>query len=140
MMGILSLDGCRSFFSLGRYGRDTDDWAAALFEPAGGGGSGEYGADAVAGAGGAGDAGAGAVAGDAGGDGRAGWDEVDVVFVTGDAYVDHPSFANGILARVLEAAGFRVGVLAPAGLEVGGGVADVWAASAVLRGERGEHG
>ncbi len=41
-----------------------------------------------------------------------GWDAVDVVFVTGDAYVDHPSFANGILARVLEAAGFRVGVLA----------------------------
>ncbi len=41
-----------------------------------------------------------------------GWHEVDVVFVTGDAYVDHPSFANGILARVLEAAGFRVAVLA----------------------------
>ncbi len=41
-----------------------------------------------------------------------GWDHVDVVFVTGDAYVDHPSFANGILARVLEAAGFRVAVLA----------------------------
>jgi uncharacterized radical SAM protein YgiQ len=42
---------------------------------------------------------------------RRGWDAVDVVFVTGDAYVDHPSFANGILARVLEAAGFRVAVL-----------------------------
>ncbi len=41
-----------------------------------------------------------------------GWDAVDVVFVTGDAYVDHPAFANGILCRVLEAAGFRVGVLA----------------------------
>jgi uncharacterized radical SAM protein YgiQ len=41
-----------------------------------------------------------------------GWEAVDVVFVTGDAYVDHPSFANGILARVLEAAGFRVAVLA----------------------------
>ncbi len=40
-----------------------------------------------------------------------GWDAVDVVFVSGDAYVDHPSFANGILARVLEAAGFRVAVL-----------------------------
>jgi uncharacterized radical SAM protein YgiQ len=40
-----------------------------------------------------------------------GWDAVDVVFVTGDAYVDHPSFANGILPRVLEAAGFRVAVL-----------------------------
>ena len=41
-----------------------------------------------------------------------GWDAVDVVIVTGDAYVDHPSFANGLLARLLEAAGFRVGVLA----------------------------
>src|SRR5579871_3928915 len=40
-----------------------------------------------------------------------GWDCVDVVFVTGDAYVDHPSFAMAILTRVLEAAGFRVAVL-----------------------------
>jgi uncharacterized radical SAM protein YgiQ len=40
-----------------------------------------------------------------------GWDYVDVVFVTGDAYVDHPSFAMAILARVLEAAGFRVAML-----------------------------
>jgi uncharacterized radical SAM protein YgiQ len=41
-----------------------------------------------------------------------GWDAVDVVFVSGDAYVDHPSFANGLIARLLEAAGFRVAVLA----------------------------
>jgi uncharacterized radical SAM protein YgiQ len=41
-----------------------------------------------------------------------GWDAVDVVFVSGDAYIDHPSFANGLLARLLEAAGFRVAVLA----------------------------
>src|SRR3954447_24174815 len=41
-----------------------------------------------------------------------GWDEVDVVFVTGDAYIDHPAFAAGILGRVLEAAGFRVAILA----------------------------
>ena len=40
-----------------------------------------------------------------------GWDMVDVVFVTGDAYIDHPSFAMAILGRVLEAAGFRVGIL-----------------------------
>ena len=40
-----------------------------------------------------------------------GWDEVDVVFVTGDAYVDHPAFAMGILSRVLEAAGYRVAIL-----------------------------
>jgi len=41
-----------------------------------------------------------------------GWDAVDVVFVSGDAYIDHPSFAAAILGRVLEAAGFRVGIVA----------------------------
>ncbi len=41
-----------------------------------------------------------------------GWDGVDVVFVTGDAYVDHPSFAMAVLGRVLEAEGFRVAILA----------------------------
>ena len=40
-----------------------------------------------------------------------GWDQLDVVLVSGDAYVDHPAFAAAILGRVLEAAGFRVGVL-----------------------------
>jgi uncharacterized radical SAM protein YgiQ len=40
-----------------------------------------------------------------------GWEQADVVFVSGDAYVDHPSFAAGLLGRVLEAAGFRVAVL-----------------------------
>jgi uncharacterized radical SAM protein YgiQ len=42
---------------------------------------------------------------------RRGWDELDVVIVTGDAYIDHPSFAMAILGRVLEAAGFRVGIV-----------------------------
>ena len=40
-----------------------------------------------------------------------GWNEVDVVFVTGDAYIDHPSFAMAILGRVLEREGFRVAIL-----------------------------
>lgn len=40
-----------------------------------------------------------------------GWEEIDVVFITGDAYIDHPSFAMSILGRVLEAAGFRVGII-----------------------------
>ncbi len=40
-----------------------------------------------------------------------GWEELDVVIVTGDAYIDHPSFAMSILGRVLEAAGFRVGII-----------------------------
>src|ERR1041384_132272 len=42
---------------------------------------------------------------------RRGWDELDVVFITGDAYIDHPSFAMAILGRVLEADGFRVGIV-----------------------------
>jgi len=40
-----------------------------------------------------------------------GWDELDIVFITGDAYIDHPSFAMAILGRVLQAAGFRVGIV-----------------------------
>lgn len=42
---------------------------------------------------------------------KLGWDQPDVVFVTGDAYVDHPAFAMAILGRVLEAEGFRVAIL-----------------------------
>jgi uncharacterized radical SAM protein YgiQ len=41
-----------------------------------------------------------------------GWADVDFVYVTGDAYVDHPSFGVSIITRVLEAEGFRVAVLA----------------------------
>ena len=41
-----------------------------------------------------------------------GWDELDILFVTGDAYIDHPSFGTVLLARLLEANGFRVGLLA----------------------------
>ena len=40
-----------------------------------------------------------------------GWDELDVLLVTGDAYVDHPSFGVAAIGRVLEAAGWRVGIL-----------------------------
>ena len=39
------------------------------------------------------------------------WSEVDFVYVTGDAYVDHPSFGVSIISRVLEAEGFRVAIL-----------------------------
>jgi uncharacterized radical SAM protein YgiQ len=41
-----------------------------------------------------------------------GWDSCDVIVVTGDAYVDHPSFGMAIVGRVLEAQGFRVGIIA----------------------------
>jgi len=40
-----------------------------------------------------------------------GWNAVDIVFVTGDAYIDHSSFAMAILGRILEAEGFRVAVI-----------------------------
>ena len=41
-----------------------------------------------------------------------GWDSCDVILVTGDAYVDHPSFGMAIVGRLLEAQGFRVGIIA----------------------------
>jgi uncharacterized radical SAM protein YgiQ len=41
-----------------------------------------------------------------------GWDSCDVVLVTGDAYVDHPSFGMALVGRLLEAQGFRVGIIA----------------------------
>ena len=43
---------------------------------------------------------------------KRGWDELDVLFVSGDAYVDHPSFGVPLLARYLLANGFRVGIIA----------------------------
>ncbi|MBH2020009.1 MAG: YgiQ family radical SAM protein, partial [Burkholderiales bacterium] len=41
-----------------------------------------------------------------------GWDSCDIILVTGDAYVDHPSFGMAVIGRVLEAQGFRVGIIA----------------------------
>ena len=41
-----------------------------------------------------------------------GWDSCDIILVTGDAYVDHPSFGMAIIGRLLEAHGFRVGIIA----------------------------
>ncbi|MCB9014859.1 MAG: YgiQ family radical SAM protein [Lentimicrobiaceae bacterium] len=42
---------------------------------------------------------------------RRGWDEVDVIIVSGDAYVDHPSFGHAVMGRLIEKEGFRVAVL-----------------------------
>ncbi|WP_157096411.1 YgiQ family radical SAM protein [Methylosinus sp. R-45379] len=41
-----------------------------------------------------------------------GWDSCDIILVTGDAYIDHPSFGMAIIGRLLEAQGFRVGIIA----------------------------
>ncbi|MBT9489940.1 MAG: YgiQ family radical SAM protein, partial [Rubrivivax sp.] len=43
---------------------------------------------------------------------RLGWDSCDIIVVTGDAYVDHPSFGMAVIGRTLEAQGFRVGIIA----------------------------
>ena len=42
---------------------------------------------------------------------KRGWDELDVIFVSGDAYIDHPAFGVPLLARWLESRGFRVGII-----------------------------
>ena len=41
-----------------------------------------------------------------------GWDQLDFVYISGDAYVDHPSFGHAIITRLLEAHGFKVGIIA----------------------------
>ncbi|BDA12755.1 UPF0313 protein [Aeromonas caviae] len=43
---------------------------------------------------------------------KLGWDSCDIVLVTGDAYVDHPSFGMAVIGRMLESQGFRVGIIA----------------------------
>ena len=40
-----------------------------------------------------------------------GWDEVDVVLFSGDAYVDHPSFGTAVIGRLIEAEGYRVAIV-----------------------------
>ncbi|MCS7233335.1 MAG: YgiQ family radical SAM protein [Synergistetes bacterium] len=42
---------------------------------------------------------------------KKGWDELDVIIVTGDSYIDHPSFGAAVIGRILEFHGFRVGIL-----------------------------
>ena len=43
---------------------------------------------------------------------KLGWDSCDIVLVTGDAYVDYPSFGMAVIGRMLESHGFRVGIIA----------------------------
>ena len=42
---------------------------------------------------------------------RLGWEQPDFVYVTGDAYVDHPSFGKAIISRILESHGYKVAIL-----------------------------
>ena len=43
---------------------------------------------------------------------KRGWDGLDILFISADAYVDHPSFACALLGRLLEKNGYRVGIIA----------------------------
>jgi len=42
---------------------------------------------------------------------KLGWDSCDIILITGDAYIDHPSFGMALVGRLLEAQGFRVGII-----------------------------
>jgi len=44
--------------------------------------------------------------------GERGWDELDFLYISGDAYVDHPSFGHAIITRLLESEGYRIGIIA----------------------------
>lgn len=43
---------------------------------------------------------------------KRGWEQCDFVYISGDAYVDHPSFGHAIITRILEAFGYKVGIIA----------------------------
>jgi hypothetical protein len=68
-----------------------------------------------------------------------GWDSCDVIIVTGDAYVDHPSFGMAVIGRVLEAQGFRVGIIAQPDWQRRA-VSGAGPAEPVLRRGRRQHG
>ncbi len=69
-----------------------------------------------------------------------GWDSCDIVIVTGDAYVDHPSFGMAVIGRVLEAQGFRVGIIAQPDWQSAEPLQGAGQAEPVLRRHRRQHG
>ena len=69
-----------------------------------------------------------------------GWDSCDIIIVTGDAYVDHPSFGMAIVGRVLEAQGFRVGMIAQPDWHSAAAVYRAGASQPLLRRHRRQHG
>ena len=62
-----------------------------------------------------------------------GWDQLDFVYIIGDAYVDHPSFGAAIISRVIESLGFSIGIISQPGLH------GVWRAQIRLSGHRRQH-
>ena len=69
-----------------------------------------------------------------------GWDSCDIILVTGDAYVDHPSFGMALIGRVLEAQGFRVGIISQPDWKKRRTVQGPGPAESVLRHQRRQHG
>ncbi len=69
-----------------------------------------------------------------------GWDSCDIIVVTGDAYVDHPSFGMAIIGRVLEAQGFRVGIIAQPDWRSAERLRGPGSPQPVLRRDRRQHG
>ena len=69
-----------------------------------------------------------------------GWDSCDIIIVTGDAYVDHPSFGMAIIGRLLEAHGFRVGIIAQPDWRSKDAFEALGQAEPVLRRCRRQHG
>ena len=69
-----------------------------------------------------------------------GWDSCDIIIVTGDAYVDHPSFGMAVIGRVLEAQGFRVGIIAQPDWHQRRALQGAGQAEPVLRRHRRQHG
>ena len=69
-----------------------------------------------------------------------GWEQCDVIIVTGDAYVDHPSFGMAIIGRVLEAQGFKVGIIAQPDWHSTARFLEPRCTAPVLRRDRGQHG
>ena len=69
-----------------------------------------------------------------------GWDSCDVIIVTGDAYVDHPSFGMAIMGRLLEAQGFRVGIIAQPDWQSAEPFKQLGKPEPVLRHHRRQHG
>ena len=43
---------------------------------------------------------------------KRGWDELDVILISGDAYVDHPAFGTAVIGRIIEDEGLRIGIVA----------------------------
>ena len=69
-----------------------------------------------------------------------GWDACDIILVTGDAYIDHPSFGMALVGRLLEAQGFRVGIISQPDWHSADDFKRAGQAEPVLRRHRRQHG